>query len=119
MYFLNRKKKMDDVKNWLDENALKLLEISSEKNINSENTAKSTEVQSFSRSYDPSNLKIQIPGTTKTETLDFLPTDLEQNSSVCCSNSPQFQIPEPSFNIFDFFHVEWIDVPSLIPMPEK
>ena len=99
---------------WLDENALKLLNKPSDDLDNDDSDIKETinPFISYPKSYDSSKLSIKLPYSEKKEQLEFIPPKLNSDAKISHNTIPQFQIPDPSFDVFEHFHIKWISVPE-------
>ena len=98
---------------WLDESALKLLNKSDDIEDEELEIKEALDPSiSYPKLYDSSKLQIQLPYSETIEQLEFIPPKLNSDVKVSHNTIPQFQIPNPAFDVFEHFHIKWISVPE-------
>ena len=64
--------------------------------------------------YDESRLSVALPETEQIQRIEYVPPTLELSEYTGTpSLAPNFQTPQPAFNVFEHFQFEWIEIPEL------
>lgn len=66
------------------------------------------------KNYIKERINVQLPNTTQSEKLQFIPPNLPPNNiNSQNSTEPNFIRPEEHFNVFEHFQFTWIESPEL------
>ncbi|KAH0788760.1 hypothetical protein GPJ56_007442 [Histomonas meleagridis] len=103
------------VENWLDQKALAALNKQHKFEIDDVDIDVEVNDEEPIPKYDPSRIHIQLPGTTKFASLEYVtPKEIpEGGESLGSAAEPQFIYPKEKFDIFEHFNISWIPVPEL------
>lgn len=100
------------VEQWLDSNALSILNASNQSNEEQQEEVQEEQLQ-IPKRYNIALLDVQLPCSTDIEQISYIPPNINTHSQLNPSSSllPDFIKPSNSFDIFEHFSYETIPLP--------